>query len=131
MIMKKFFLATFICCTVALFCTLNSCNAKDVWVSSRNGINVYVMDETIKDTITNYPSRYFDVSIKKVQNGSLLEVESWHYSKVENERWNARCNKYDSSVLMPRDFVFEFCMKKLGWSYKITQDKRYAGDVYL
>ena len=98
----------------------NTCAAKDIWIErwTAEGVDIYVMD----DTITNDTSEnYFSVSTKMVANGQLQQVVVWKFSKFRSSMWRYETSTMDGShttVVIPRNMVFEFCMNKLGWSYK-------------
>ena len=120
--MRKIFLAALF--VIALAVT-QTCAAKDVWVAHWNSENVdiYVMD----DTITSGSSgNSFSVSTKMVTNGQLKQVVVWKFSKFRSSMWRYETSTMDGShttVVMPRNMVFEFSMNKLGWSY--TTDGHY------
>ena len=117
--MKKFLLSTIF---VTLIFTSSICAAKDIWVDhwESEGVDVYVMDDTI---IANDAKNNFSVSTKMVHNGELSRVLTWNFSKYQDDMWRYETNSMDGShttVVTPRNKIFEFCMKKLGWSYKIV-----------
>ena len=115
---KIFFLTIF----VTLIFTAEICAAKDIWVDNweGEGVDVYVMDDTI---IANDAKNNFSVSTKMVHNGQLSRVLNWHFSKYQDDMWRYETDSMDgthTTVVTPRNKIFEFCMKKLGWSYKIV-----------
>ena len=115
---KIFFLTIF----VTLIFTAEICAAKDIWVDNweGEGVDVFVMDDTI---IANDAKNNFSVSTKMVHNGKLARVLTWKFSKFRDDMWRYETNEMDGShttVVTPRNKIFEFCMKKLGWSYKIV-----------
>ena len=117
--MKKFLLSTIF---VTLIFTSSICAAKDIWVDhwESEGVDVYVMDDTI---IANDAKNNFSVSTKMVHNGELSRVLTWNFSKYQDDMWRYETNSMDGShttVVTPRNKIFEFCMKNLGWSYKIV-----------
>ena len=117
--MKKFLLSTIF---VTLIFTSSICAAKDIWVDhwESEGVDVYVIDDTI---IANDAKNNFSVSTKMVHNGELSRVLTWNFSKYQDDMWRYETNSMDGShttVVTPRNKIFEFCMKKLGWSYKIV-----------
>ena len=117
--MKKFLLPAIF---VTLIFTASICAAKDIWVDhwESEGVDVYVMDDTI---IANDAKNNFSVSTKMVHNGELSRVLTWNFSKYQDDMWRYETNSMDGShttVVTPRNKIFEFCMKKLGWSYKIV-----------
>lgn len=120
--MRKIFLAALF--VIALAVT-QTCEAKDVWVAHWNSdnVDVYVMD----DTITSGSSgNSFSVSTKMVTNGQLKQIVVWKFSKFRSSMWRYETSTMDGShttVVMPRNMVFEFSMNKLGWSY--TTDGHY------
>ena len=114
---KIFFLTIF----VTLIFTAEICAAKDIWVDNweGEGVDVYVMD----DTIVANDANNFSVSTKMVHNGKLSRVLTWNFSKYGDDMWRYETDSMDGShttVVTPRNKIFEFCMKKLGWSYKIV-----------
>ncbi len=117
--MKKFFLLTIL---ATLIFTAEICAAKDIWVDNweGEGVDVYVMDDTI---IAGDAQNNFSVSTKMVHNGKLSRVLTWQFSKFHDDMWRYETDSMDGShttVVTPRNKIFEFCMKKLGWSYKIV-----------
>ena len=117
--MKKFLLSTIF---VTLIFTSSICAAKDIWVDhwESEGVDVYVIDDTI---IANDAKNNFSVSTKMVHNGELSRVLTWNFSKYKNDMWRYETNSMDGShttVVTTRNKIFEFCMKNLGWSYKIV-----------
>ena len=118
--MRKIFLAAMF--VVALTVT-QTCAAKDVWVEHWNSenIDVYVMDNTITSGTSN-TGKYFKVSTKFVRNGKLQSVVNWSFSKWHDDMWRYETSTMDGShttVVMSRNMIFEFCMDRLGWSYRI------------
>ena len=111
--------------TVTLIATLifsaSTCVAKDVWVdrNSYDGTDYYVMDDTIKG---NDSRNYFSVSVKQVRNGGLDKVVIWKFSKFRNDMWRYETSTMSgthTTVVIPRNKIFEFCMERLGWHYSI------------
>ena len=120
--MRKIFLAVLF--VIALTVT-QTCAAKDVWVAHWNSdnVDVYVMDDTITSGTSG---NSFSVSTKMVTNGQLKQVVVWKFSKFRSSMWRYETSTMDGShttVVMPRNMVFEFSMNKLGWSY--TTDGHY------
>lgn len=120
--MRKIFLAALF--VIALAVT-QTCAAKDVWVAHWNSdnVDVYVMDDTITSGTSG---NSFSVSTKMVTNGQLKQVVVWKFSKFRSSMWRYETSTMDGShttVVMPRNMVFEFSMNKLGWSY--TTDGHY------
>ena len=112
--MKKFFFAVMFVVTLTLAST---CAAKDVWVENYNGVDTYVMDDTITSN-TSGNGKSFSVSVKQVRNGQLQKVVTCNYFKYEDDMWREHVKDH-SVVLHPINKVFEFCMNRLGWSYRI------------
>ena len=122
--MKKFILFALLTVTLIFSASFSNCEAKDVWVArwASENVDIYVMDDTITSGSSN-GSRYFKVSTKQVRNGQLLKVINWSYSKYNTDMWryeSSTMNGTHTTVVIPRDGIFEFCMKKLGWSYRIV-----------
>ena len=109
---------------VVMACMLPNCEAEDVWVDhwSDSNIDVYVMDDIISSG-TSSTGRYFDVTAKTVRNGQLQDVITWEFSKYKDDMWRFETNIMDGShttVVIPRNGIFEFCMDRLGWGYRIV-----------
>ncbi len=120
--MKKFFLAVIFTLTI-FFTPARNCEATDIWVEnwSAENIDIYIIEETIKN-ISAENNRAFSVSIKKVQNNQLLKTLNYTFSKFENDFWRYESSEMDGehlTVVIPRNPIFEFCMKNLGLSYQI------------
>ena len=101
------------------------CEAKDVWVDRWQNINadIYVMDETLAWE-ENLEGKFFRVSTKTVQNGKLKNIIKWKYIKHGQEMWRYETNQMGGThitVVSPGDKVFDFCMKRIGWTYR-TED---------
>lgn len=117
--MKKFSL---ILITVAmLIISASTCAAKDVWVDhwQSESKDIYVMDDTI---VGNNRQDYFSVTVKQVRNGQLLQTVIWKFSKARNDFWRYETSTMDgthTTVVIPKNKIFEFCMARLGWSYQI------------
>ncbi|MBQ6976900.1 MAG: hypothetical protein IJQ16_10185 [Selenomonadaceae bacterium] len=112
---------------VALIFSAATCAANDVWVDSwgSEGVDIYVMDDTI---IGNNDRNYFSVSTKKVRNGKLIQVVQWKFSKFRGDMWRYETSTMDGShttVVIPRNKIFEFCINRLGWSYRIEGNYYY------
>lgn len=102
-----------------------TCAAKDVWVDRWNseGIDIYVMDDTI---VGNDNKNYFSVSVKQVRNGRLDKVVIWKFDK--HGMWRYETSTMDgthTTVVIPRNKIFEFCMERLGWYYRIDGNYYY------
>ena len=124
--MKKIFSAIMLCVAVMLM-PLN-CEATDVWVEHWNSENVdiYVMDETLTGRTSN-TEMYFKVSTKEVKNGRLKKIINWNFSKYKDGMWRYETNTMDgmhTTVVIPKNGLFEYCMKKLGWHYRIVTHSR-------
>ncbi len=122
MITKK--LLSVLVIAVVMACTLPSCEAEDVWVDhwGDSDIDVYVMDDTLSSG-TSSNCRYFNVSVKTVKDGQQLDVITWEFSKHKDDMWRYETSIMDGShttVVIPRNGIFEFCMDKLGWGYRIV-----------
>ena len=107
---------------VTIIFSAATCAAADVWVDrwQSEGVEVYVMDDTI---IGNDNRNYFSVSTKMVKNGRLTQVVVWKFSKYRDDMWRYETNTMSgghTTVVIPQNKVFEFCMNQLGWAYKIV-----------
>ena len=103
--------------------------AEDVWVDhwGDSDIDVYVMDDTLSSG-TSSNGRYFNVSVKTVKDGQQLDVITWEFSKHKDDMWRYETSIMDGShttVVIPRNGIFEFCMDKLGWGYRIVDSWYY------
>lgn len=119
--MKKLLSALVLAMVMA--CMQPDCEAADVWVAHWNdeNVDIYVMDDTITSG-TSKTGRYFDVATKKVKNGQLKQVITWKFSKFKDDMWRYETSTMDGShttVVIPRNGIFEFCMDMLGWGYRI------------
>jgi len=121
--MKKLILFMMLVAAAVISMPTNSCEAQDVWVEHWNyeDVDIYVMDDTLK-TGTSGTGKFFKVSVKEVRDGELLSVVDWTFSKYKTDMWryvtsNMRGN--NTTVVIPRNQIFEFCMKSLGWSYRL------------
>ena len=104
---------------------VNPCEAKDIWVDHWQNINadIYVMDETLAWE-ENLEGKFFRVSTKAVQNGKLKNIIKWKYIKHGQEMWRYETNQMGGThmtVVSPGDKLFNFCMKRIGWTYR-TED---------
>lgn len=133
--MKKFFLLTML---VTLFFSSSICAAKDIWMGkwSPEGGEYYVMDETIRNTTPPSAHEYwnFDVSIKIVYDGEIDDILTYRYSKIRNDAWGCRLVKreykemspaVDTYLVQPGDKIFQFAIKRLGWSYELIDGRYY------
>lgn len=127
--MKKIFLFTFLTAMLIFSVSVRNCEAKDVWVAhwSSENLDIYVMDDTINPT-TSGEQNYFSVSTKQVQNGKLIQTITWKFSKFRTDMWRYETNTMrgtHTTVVIPRNGIFEFCMQRLGWSYQIRNNYYY------
>ena len=124
-VMRKIILAVTLISTLIFSASI--CAAKDIWVDHRQseGLDIYVMD----DTITAGDNRdYFSVSTKMIKNGNLSQVVVWKFSKYGEDMWRYETDAMDgthTTVVIPQNKVFEYCMNRLGWSYKIVDNMWY------
>lgn len=107
-------------CGLFLFGSSNS-QATDVWVSQYDGVDTYVMDNTIKHGVTS-SGRWVSVSTKNVRNGQLVDTITWRFSKYSNVMWRYTTTKmrpgYDLAI-SSTNHIFEYSMKRIGWSYRV------------
>ena len=116
----------FVCFLVAVIfsASVQNVEAKDVWVDhwDYENADIYVMDDTIVPSES--ARNYFSVSTKEVKNGKLLKVISWKFSKYKDDMWRYETSNMDgmhTTVVSPGNKVFEFCMNRLGWSYRVKE----------
>ena len=121
--MRYFVLLAILTAAMFLSISVNRCEAEDVWVSygSSKDIDIYVMDDTIiGDSSDN--NKYFKVSVKEVRNDELIRVVDWHFSQYKTDMWRYATSEMDgthTTAVISKNELFEFCMNKLGWSYRI------------
>ncbi|BEU86694.1 hypothetical protein TAMA11512_01580 [Selenomonas sp. TAMA-11512] len=121
--MKKLMLLIAVILSSAFFMSTTVCEAKDIWVDHWNAedVDIYVMDDTISSG-TSDTGKYFKVSTKEVRNGALIRVVDWNFNKYKTDMWRYSTSGMKgnhTTVVIPRDQIFEFCMHALGWSYHI------------
>lgn len=117
-------------CGVFLIGSFNS-YATDVWIArNSDGVDIYIMDDTIKYGVTS-TGKWVSLSTKKVRNGKLLEVGNTYYSKYKTDMWRYHTNKMsnNSTVVIPKNNIFEYVMKTIGWGYLI-RDRGYSSYYY-
>ena len=88
--MKKIFLPLVFCLTIIF----SSASAQDVFATSKDGYDYYVMTETIneRDYTTNvngknYPVKEVTVNVKKVYDGALVKVQHWRFASINYRTW--------------------------------------------
>ena len=119
--MKKFALITFLV-AVIFSISVHEGEAKDFWVENDGNVELYIMDESIKPYIKG-DYRRFTVSVKYVKNNRLLKVVDWNFYK--DNWWYYKPNEPsidNYTPVTPKSRMFELCMKKLGWSYRIIDN---------
>ena len=121
--MKKIILAMLFTLVLVLSAPVRDCLAADVWVDhwSSENVDIYVMDDTLRSG-TGETGRYFKISTKEVKNGQLQRVVDWSFSKYRSDMWRYETSTMrgtHTTVVIPRNGIFEFCMDRLGWSYRI------------
>ena len=70
------------------------CEAKDVWVD------------------------------QEVRNGDLIRIVHWTFSKYKSDMWRYETSTMrgdHTTVVLPKNQIFEFCMDSLGWPYYIKE----------
>ena len=125
--MKKFVLFAFLA-TMIFSMSVRDCEARDVWVEhwDYENVDIYVMDDTIAPS--NSERNYFSVTTKQVRNGKLLKTVIWKFSKYMTDMWRYETSTMDgthTTVVIPKNGIFEFCMNRLGWSYRIKDNYYY------
>ncbi len=127
--MRKFYAIFFLIALTVLFLPINSAKANDVWVDhwKSENVDIYVIDNTISSGESNN-GRYFKVSVKEVTNGRLQRIVKWDFSQFESGMWRYETDTMRVSrttPVIPRSGIFEFCMNRLGWSYRNTGNYYY------
>lgn len=103
--------------------------AADIWVDhwNREDADIYLMDDTISCFYESRSHiRRINVSAKMVRNGQLLKVIHWEFMKYKTDMWRYRTDTMDrkiTSVVIPHNRIFEYCMDQIGWSYYIRSDR--------
>lgn len=120
--MKKLIIAVVLSIITLISVTAEDCSATDIWVEHWNSENVdiYVMDDTLRYG-TSSTGKYFKVSTKQVKNGQLQEIVNWSFSKFKSDMWRYQTNTMrggHTTVVIPQNGIFEFCMNQIGWSYR-------------
>ena len=80
--MKKFF-SVMLLAVAIIFVGNNSASAKDVYITSYSGRDVYIVTESIDKSVANTVK----VTLKFIKNGKLIEVEHRIYGKVDGTWW--------------------------------------------
>lgn len=123
--MKRLIFLMTVFLSTAFFLPTYTCEAKDVWVEHWNyeDVDIYVMDDTITSGSSGN-SKYFNVSVKEVRNGELLDTVQWKFIKYKTDMWRYETNRMKgthTTVVIPKNQIFEFCMDALGWPYTIKE----------
>ena len=119
--MKKIFFTLMFVVTLTL---AETCAAQDVWIEhwDSEGVDVYAMGETIDGRVVpDTACKEFTVSTKIVKNGQLKEILKWKFIRFRTDMWRYETSNMDgrhTTVVIPRSPLFEFCMARLGWSYR-------------
>ncbi len=121
--MKK--LAFILLISLLLPLAMQKCEAADVWVAhwESDNVDIYVVDDTL---ISHRDStgKSFKVTTKSVRNGKLIRLIKWDYFQDYSDMWRYESSLMDgshSTAAHPTDAVFEFCMHKLGWGYRVQE----------
>ena len=75
---------------------------------------------------------FTDLDIVKVLNSygityslfkdELIKVVDWHFSQYKTDMWRYATSEMDgthTTAVIAKNELFEFCINKLGWSYRI------------
>ena len=88
--MRKVFLPLVFCLTMIF----SSASAQDVFATSKDGYDYYVMTETINELNyttnvngKNYPVKEVTVNVKKVYDGALVAVQHWKFGSFNYRTW--------------------------------------------
>lgn len=122
--MKKFFFALMF---IAVLTVSQTCAAADVWIEhwQADGVDIYAVEDSIKGDVLQNGDKYFTVSTKFVKRGEVQRVVKWTFSKYQSDMWRYETSAMDgthTTVVIPRNPLFEFCMNKLRWKYTVTDD---------
>ncbi|MBR1647457.1 MAG: hypothetical protein IJ685_11880 [Selenomonadaceae bacterium] len=86
----KFFAVLFF----SLMMIFSSASAKDIYASSNDGCDYYVMTETVdKREFTtnvsgkNYPVTEVTVNVKKIRAGELVAIQHWKFTSINYRTW--------------------------------------------
>lgn len=123
--MKKVMMRALLSVLLLLSLCAGRSEAADIWVdhwaSEKVDVDVYVMEGTLQASASG-TGRHFRVSTKEVQDGEVRKIVHWTFSQYESEMWRYETSTMDGShttVVTPRNALFEFCMEELGWPYRI------------
>ena len=105
--------------------TPNICRAEDMWIDhwQSENVDIYVMVETLGGDFSAN-GRYFNVSTKEVRNGELIKMIEWSFSQINSDFWRYETNTMKgthTTAVIPKNRLFEFCMDRLGWDYRIKE----------
>ena len=88
--MKKIFMPLVFCLTIIF----SSASAQDIYASSKDGYDYYVMTETVdKREFTtnvngkNYPVTEVTVNVKKIRAGELVAIQHWKFASINYRTW--------------------------------------------
>ena len=88
--MKKFFLPLVFCLTIIF----SSASAQDIYASSKDGCDYYVMTETVNERNyttnvngKNYPVKEVSVNVKKVRGGEPVKIQHWKFASINYRTW--------------------------------------------
>ena len=94
----------------------------DHW--AEENVDIYMLDNSLTYSTANSGyTRSFAVQTKKVRNGKFLCYIYWKFYKQNTDMWRYSTNLMDgqhTTVVTPRNKLFEACMKKLGWPWEIV-----------
>ena len=88
--------------------------------TTKKGKNYIVNSSEITSGDVVASSHSFTVSVKEVRNSRLLRIVKWDiYDGRGMWRYSTDTMSGDhDAVLMAPNQIFEFCMKRLGWTYQ-------------
>lgn len=106
-----------------MIANISATNAQDVWLSSNQNRDFYVMTDTFQTGVHKEGRlkgyRWFNVSVKIVENGKLIEQVKYTYEEVGTE-WRYSHDKQRTPItwhVTRHNKLFLFCMHYLGWKY--------------
>ena len=89
---------------LALFIINSTASAQDVYASSKDGYDYYVMMETVSksDSTVYYEGKNHSATkvtgdVKKVKDGKLIKIQHWNFGAVVGHAWTYRTSDQEHS----------------------------------
>ena len=99
------------------------CAAQDVWIEKYKGVDIYVMDDTIRNN-SSADGKFVSISVKEVKNGEVSNITTLYFTRrAGSDKWYYSTRRIGGETELTHNKIFEFCMREVGWSY--TTDGHY------